>query len=115
MKIGEFLAKVYRCGTCRHHLGFSASCVEGVRGDGFEGGCPADGEPCSKWEPAEAGPYSDVSPVVASYAQRLVREAEAFDKDKRTEDWLIKKVYTDGRIAQAIDSQNARAAKGGAE
>ena len=115
MKVGAFLGKVYRCGTCRHHLGFSETCVENIHGNGEEGGCPSGCAPCSKWEPAEAGPYSDVSPVVASYAQRLAREAEAFDKDKRTEDWLIEKFYTDGRIAQAIDSQNARAAKGGAE
>lgn len=115
MKVSEFLAKVYRCRTCRHYIGFSETCVEGVRVDECEGGCPADGEPCDKWEPAEAGPYSDVSPVFASYAQRLAREAKAFDKDNRTEDWLMHRCYTDGRVAQAIDAENARAAKGGEE
>lgn len=115
MTVGEFLRKVYRCGTCRRHLGFSETCVEGVRGDGLEGGCPANGKPCDKWEPAEAGPHSDVSPVFASYAQRLAREAKAFDKDYRLETWLMYRCHTDGRIAQAIDAENARAAKGGAE
>lgn len=108
MTVGEFLGKVYRCRTCRHHLGFSERCVENIHGNGEEGGCPAECAPCSKWEPAEAGPYSNVSPVFASYAQRLAREAEAFDKDDRTEDWLMHRCFTDGRVAQAIDNENAK-------
>ena len=112
MNVKDFLDIVYRCGTCRHHLGFSESCVECVHGKVYEGECPSTATPCDKWEPVEPGPYADVTPVVAAFAWRLVREAEAFDRERRAEAWLIKKCYTDGRIAQEIDRQNAEA-KGG--
>lgn len=108
MTVGEFLAKVYRCRTCRHHIEFDETCAEHVRGDEFVCGCPSESTPCDKWEPAEAGTYSDVSPVVASYAQRLAREAEAFDRDCRTENWLMHRCFTDGQVAQAIYTENAR-------
>lgn len=110
MTVGKFLAKVYRCRTCRHHIEFDKTCAEHVRGDEFVCGCPAESTPCDKWEPSESGPYSDVSPVVASYAQRLAREAEAFDREERAEAWLIQKCFTDGRVAQEIDRQNAEEA-----
>lgn len=109
MKVKDWLAAVYCCGTCRHHLGFSETCVEKVRGEGREGECHAEDAPCDKWEPVEPGPYADVTPVVCAFARRLVREAEAFDSERRAEAWLIEKCYTDGRIAQAIDRQNAEA------
>ena len=107
MTVKEFLAAVYRCGTCRHHLGFSETCVEGVRGEGREGECHAEDAPCDKWTPVEAGPYAGVSPVVCAFAQRLEREAEAFVREGRAEAWLIEKCYTDGRITQEIGRQNA--------
>ena len=109
MKVSEFLAAVYRCRTCRHHIEFDETCAEHVRGDEFVCGCPAESTPCDKWEPSESGLYSDVSPVEASYSRRLVAEAEAFDRERRDEAWLIETCYTDGRIAQAIDRQNAEA------
>lgn len=107
MTVGEFLGKVYRCRTCRHHIEFDETCAEHVRGDEFVCGCPAESTPCDKWEPSEAGLYSDVSPVEASYSRRLAREAEAFGKDKRMEDWIMNRCYTDGRVAQTIDAENA--------
>ena len=112
MNVKDFLATVYCCGTCRHRLGFSATCVEGVRGKGEEGACPSKATPCGKWEPVEPGPYADVTPVVCAFARRLVCEAEAFDRERRAEAWLIEKCYTDGRIAQAIDRQNAEGKEG---
>lgn len=115
MKVKDFLAAVYRCGTCRHHLGLSETCVEHVRGDECEGGCPADGEPCDKWAPVEAGPYAGVSPVVCAFAQRLEREVEAFDHEVRAEAWLIHKCFTDGRVAQEVDRQNAEGEEAGDE
>lgn len=111
MNVEKFLSAIYRCATCRHHLGFSESCVEGVRGHGAEGECPGDGKPCDKWEPAEGGPYASVSPTTAAFAQRLAREAEAFDKERRVEAWFAMKCFTDGRIAQEEDRQEEEDAK----
>lgn len=41
-------------------------------------------------------------------SETINNKLREFDKDKRTEDWLIHKCYTDGRVAQAIDAENAR-------
>lgn len=115
MKVKDFLAAVYRCGTCRHHLGFSETCVEKVRGEGREGECHAEDAPCDKWAPVEAGPYAGVSPVVCAFAQRLAREVEAFDHEVWAEAWLIHKSFTDGRVAQKVDRQNAEGEEAGHE
>ncbi len=106
MTIKEFLDTVYCCGTCRHHLGFSERCVEKVRGEGLEGECHAEDAPCDKWEPKEAGPYAGVRPVRCAFAQRLAREAEAFEQERRAEDWLISEVYENGRHAQGTRREN---------
>lgn len=112
MNVKDFLEIVYRCGTCRHHINFSESCVEGVRGKGCEGECPSTAKPCDKWEPVEPGPYAEVTPVVCAFARRLAREAVAFDQERRAEAWLIHKCFTDGRVAQEVDRQNAERKEG---
>ena len=115
MKVKDFLAAVYRCGTCRHHLGFSETCVEKVRGGGEEGACHAEDAPCDKWAAVEAGPYSGVTPVVCAVAQPMEREAEAFDHEVRAEAWLIYKSFTDGRVAHEVYGQNAEGEEAGDE